>query len=72
MRSGAQFDAATQHIYDMLRHYGLDEVEFLTYAADGKTMFGTQKSRPVWDVQFAQLWEVREEGGDCPACSQTR
>jgi len=62
MRSGTQFDAATQHIHDMLRHYGLDEVEFLTYAADGKSMFGTQKSRPIWDVQFAQLWEVREEG----------
>ena len=64
MRSGTQFDAATQHIHDMLRHYGLDEVEFLTYAADGKTMFGTQKSRPVWDVQSAQLWEVREQGDD--------
>ena len=23
-------------------------------------MYGTQKSRPVWDVRFAQLWEVRE------------
>ena len=64
MRSGTQFDAATQHIHDMLRHYGLDEVEFLTYAADGKTLYGTQKSRPIWDVEFAQLWEVREQGGE--------
>ena len=63
MRSGAQFETATRHIYDTLRDYGLDEVEYLTYAADGKTMFGTQKSRPVWDVEFAQLWEVREFGG---------
>jgi hypothetical protein len=64
MRSGAQFDAATQYIHDTLQDYDLDEVEFLTYAADGKTMYGTQKSRPVWDVRFAQLWEVREgEGG---------
>jgi hypothetical protein len=63
MRSGTQFDTATRHIYDTLRDYGLDEVEYLTYAADGKTMFGTQKSRPVWDVEFAQLWEVREAGG---------
>ena len=60
MRSGAQFDAATQHIHDTLQSYGLDEVSFLTYAADGETMYGTQKSRPVWDVQFAQLWEVRD------------
>ena len=64
MRSGAQFDAASQHIHDVLQDYGLDDVEFLTYAADGETMYGTQKSRPVWSVRFAQLWEVREgEGG---------
>jgi len=62
MRSGTQFETATRHIYDTLRDYGLDEVDYLTYAADGKTMFGTQKSRPVWDVEFAQLWEVREFG----------
>jgi hypothetical protein len=60
MRSGTQFDAATRHIHDRLQDYGLDEVGFLTYAADGQTMYGTQKSRPVWDVRFAQLWEVRE------------
>jgi hypothetical protein len=63
MRSGAQFDVATQHIYDTLRHYGLDEVEFLNYAADGETMYGTQRSRPLWVVESAQLWEVSEEGG---------
>ena len=60
MRSGAQFDAATQHIHDTLREYGLDEVRFLHYAADGETMYGTQRSRPVWNVRFAQLWEIRE------------
>jgi hypothetical protein len=64
MRSGTQFDAATQHIYETLRHYGLDEVEFLTYAADGRTMYGTQKSRPLWNVGSAQLWEVRNDGGE--------
>jgi hypothetical protein len=64
MRASSQFDAATQHILEQLRHYGLDEVGTLEYAADGKTMFGTQKSRPVWDVRFAQLWEVRDEGGE--------
>ena len=30
MRSGTQFETATRHIYDTLRDYGLDEVEFLT------------------------------------------
>ena len=70
MRSGTQFETATRHIYDTLRDYGLDEVDFLTYTADGKTMFGTQKSRPVWEVKFAQLWEVREVSGIDAACAQ--
>ena len=64
MRASSQFDAATQHIIGQLKHYDLDEVDILEFSADGKTMYGTQKSRPVWDVRFAQLWEVRDEGGE--------
>jgi hypothetical protein len=64
MRASSQFDRATQHILEQLRNYGLDDVATLEYAADGKTMFGTQKSRPVWNVNFAQLWEVADEGGE--------
>jgi len=64
MRASSQFDIATQHIVQQLKHYGLDEVDVLEYAADGKTMYGTQKSRPVWDVRFAQLWEVRDNDGE--------
>jgi len=64
MRSGAQFDKATQHIYDQLKLYGLEDVEILRYAADGKTMFGTQKSRPVWDVHSAELWELERVDGE--------
>ena len=64
MRASDQFSEATQHIAKMLRHYGLDEVEILEYAADGKTLFGTQMSRKVWDVRFAELWEVAEVDGE--------
>jgi len=63
MRASTQFDQATQHILRMLEHYGLDEVELLQYPADGKTMFGTQKSRPAWQVRFAELWELTEVDG---------
>ena len=63
MRASNQFDEATQHILRTLEHYGLDEVDLLRYPADGKTMFGTQKSRPVWDVRFAELWELAEVEG---------
>lgn len=64
MRSGTQFDNASQYIFETLKRYGLDEVEFLHYPADGKTMFGTQKSRPVWDVRSAELWELDNENGE--------
>lgn len=63
MRSGDQFAAATQFIKSRLESYGLDKVETLRYAADGSTMFGTQKSRPVWDVRFAELWELERADG---------
>lgn len=62
MRASSQFDAATRHILEQLKRYGVDEVGTVEYAADGQTMFGTQKSRPVWDVRFAQLWEVTVDG----------
>jgi aminopeptidase YwaD len=63
MRASSQFEIATQHIIDQLEHYGLDEVDVLEFEADGKTMYGTQKSRPAWNVRFAQLWEVSDNDG---------
>ena len=63
MRAGTQFESATQHILEQLKAYGLEEIDVLEYEADGKTMYGTQKSRPVWEVNSAQLWEVRKENG---------
>ena len=64
MRASDQFAEATSHVLQMLESYGLDDVERLTYPADSKTMFGTQKSRPVWDVRFAELWELTEVDGE--------
>ena len=63
MRASAQFLVATRHIERQLESYGLDSVDTLRYAADGETMFGTQKSRPVWDVRSAELWEVEQTDG---------
>lgn len=64
MRASNQFDAATSHVLSMLEQYDLDEIQRLTYPADGETMFGTQKSRPVWAVRSAELWEMSASGGD--------
>jgi hypothetical protein len=63
MRASEQFATATAHIEARLEDYGLDKVEILRYPADGKTMFGTQKSRPAWDVRFAELWELERVDG---------
>lgn len=63
MRAGDQFDEASAHVLRKLREYGLDNVELLDYPADGETMFGTQKSRPKWNVRFAELWEVADVAG---------
>jgi hypothetical protein len=64
MRASTQFDNATAHVLSMLARYGLEEVGTLEYPADGETMFGTQKSRRVWDVRSAELWELDEVDGE--------
>ncbi len=64
MRASSQFDEATAHILRKLKSYGLKEARTRDYPADGETLFGTQKSRPVWDVRFAELWELGKGAGE--------
>jgi aminopeptidase YwaD len=64
MRSGHQFDEATDHVLQRLKSYGLDEVTTAEFAADGRTMYGTQRSRPLWEVEFAELWELGDKDGE--------
>src|SRR5947199_5286452 len=63
MRGSRGFRAAAERVRDRAREYGLSEVEILELPADGKVFYGTQRSRPAWDADFAELWEQREEGG---------
>ncbi len=64
MRASDQFAEATEHVLRKLREYQLDDVELLSYPADGRTMFGTQKSRKVWSVRSAELWELASVDGE--------
>ncbi|HEX7374470.1 MAG TPA: M28 family peptidase, partial [Steroidobacteraceae bacterium] len=63
MRASRGFDEAAQFVAARLRDYGLEDVEVMQFAADGRTMFGTQRSRPAWDVDAAELWELQSENG---------
>jgi hypothetical protein len=68
MRGSRAFRAAAEHIAAQARAYGLADVRIEEFPADGKTFYGTQKARPAWDAEFAELWELRlEKGAWAPA-----
>jgi aminopeptidase YwaD len=62
MRGSTQYRAAAEHIASELRRYGLDEVRIEELPADGKVFYGTQRSRPAWDAELGELWELGREG----------
>ena len=61
-RASSQYRQAADHVLKRLNEYGYDTAEIIEYPADGTTMFGTQKSRPAWEVEFAELWELDAQG----------
>jgi aminopeptidase YwaD len=63
MRGSRGFRAAAEHLVGQLRDYGLSDARVEQFPADGKIFYGTQRSRPPWDVDFAELWELREANG---------
>src|SRR5712671_853130 len=56
MRGSRGFRAAAERVRDRAKEYGLSEVEIVELPADGTIFYGTQRSRPAWDVDFAELW----------------
>ena len=62
-RGSRPFRAAAELIAERARAYGLEKVEILEFPADGKIFYGTQRSRPRWDAEFAELWELRQVEG---------
>jgi len=60
MRGSRGFRAAAEHIAGQLRADGLSDVRLEEFPADGKVFYGTQRSRPPWDAELAELWELRE------------
>ncbi|NER14938.1 DUF4910 domain-containing protein [Leptobacterium flavescens] len=62
MRGSEDYQKAIDFIQAELKKYGLEGIELIKIPADGQIMYGTQKSRPAWDVEFAELWEVENTG----------
>src|SRR6266702_1929366 len=67
-RGSKGFHEAAELVAERLRAYGLSDVTILEFPADGARMHGTQRARPAWDVEFAELWvkraEIEGEGGE--------
>src|ERR1700728_1939276 len=58
-RGSRGFRSAAELVAERARAYGLSDVAILQFPADGKIYYGTQRSRPPWDVEFAELWEMK-------------
>ena len=57
-RGSQGFHSAAEIIVERARAYGLTDAQILRFPADGKIYYGTQRSRPPWDAEFAELWEL--------------
>ncbi len=62
-RGSRPLRAAAELIVERAKAYGLEEVKIEEFPADGKIFYGTQRSRPPWDAEFAELWEMKQENG---------
>jgi hypothetical protein len=61
-RGSQGFHSAAEVVAERARAYGLSGVEILQFPADGKIFYGTQRSRPPWDAEFAELWALGKDG----------
>jgi aminopeptidase YwaD len=59
-RGSQGFHGAAELVAERARAYGLSDVVILQFPADGKIFYGTQRSRPAWDAELAELWELRQ------------
>jgi aminopeptidase YwaD len=57
-RGSKGFHEAAELVAERLRAYGLSDVAILQFPADGKIFYGTQRSRPAWDAESAELKQV--------------
>ena len=71
-RGSKGFHAAAELVAGKLREDGLSDVAILQFPADGAIFYGTQRSRPAWDAQEGDLYEVVKDTAsvDCKRAAQ--
>jgi aminopeptidase YwaD len=62
MRGSRDFHRAAEQVLSELQKYGYADAHIEKLPADGKVFYGTQRSRPAWDADFAELWELDATG----------
>jgi Predicted aminopeptidases len=62
MRGSRDFRKAAEQVIAELTKYGYADAHVEQFPADGKIFYGTQRSRPAWDADFAELWELDNSG----------
>lgn len=62
MRGSRGFRAAADQVIAELKRYGLADAHIESLPADGTVFYGTQRSRPAWNAEFAELWELDADG----------
>ena len=62
MRGSRDFHRAAEQVLGELQKYGYTDAHLEKLPADGKIFYGTQRSRPAWDADFAELWVLDADG----------
>ncbi|MDP9194604.1 MAG: DUF4910 domain-containing protein [Acidobacteriota bacterium] len=62
MRGSHGFRASAEQVLAELKRYGFEDAHLESLPADGTIFYGTQRSRPAWNAEFAELWEVDADG----------
>ena len=62
-RGSKDFHAAAEFMAAQAKSYGLVDAHVEQFPADGRIFYGTQRSRPAWEAEFGELWELRQENG---------
>lgn len=65
-RGSSQYLQAAEFVVERLRDAGFADAAVLNIPADGAIFYGAQRSRPAWDVDFAELWEVEPTNAPTP------